>query len=87
MFKEFGFQMPLIQGARMRSEEVALVFPTMFRANNIQTNRVGYDDNHVGRYDDRHFAANSLLDNVRGEQFLDRWGQVVAQYGDTLIVK
>ena len=41
MLKEFGFQMPLIQGARMRSEEMALVFPTMFRANNFQTNRVG----------------------------------------------
>ena len=35
----------------MRSEEVALVFPTMFRANNFQTNRVGYDDNHVALFD------------------------------------
>ena len=47
MLKEFGFQMPLTQGARMRSEEMVLVFPTMFRANNVQTDRVGYDDNHL----------------------------------------
>ena len=36
----------------MRSEEMALVFPTMFRANNFQTNRVGQDDNHVWLYED-----------------------------------
>ena len=52
MLKEFGFQMPLTQGARMRSEEMVLVFPTMFRANNVQTDRVGYDDNHLWWYDD-----------------------------------
>ena len=28
-----------------------------------------------------------IYDNVLGDQFLDRWGQVVAQYHDTLIVK
>ena len=41
-----------------------------------------YDDMMIGILQQIVFFGN-----VRGEQFLDRWGQVVPLYDDTMIVK